>query len=326
MADLVTSRRVSVVVPVYNDARAVRETVEHLLRQSLPAHEIVVVDDGSTDETPEVLKRFGDRIILLSKPNGGPASARNCGVAAASGDLVAFTDSDCLPQEDWLAELVKGFDGGGDEVGGVGGVIRRADPGLLSEYADVLGLLGPVIGGDGKPHIFATANVCFPRSVLLEANLFDEHFTKPGGEDVALCYKIRDLGYEFRLAEETLVLHHHRRNVRSYLRTMANYGEGQYGLDARWPERRHIGNARRELLRSPVAVRTMLRRCLAYRAEHGLKRAALFAFLDYYGQAAYAWGYLRGERKAAAAASTLKESEEGVPAGPCERAGLKLRL
>lgn len=289
------------VVPVYNDARAVREMVEHLLRQSLPPHEIVVVDDGSTDDTLDVLKRFGERIILLSKPNGGPASARNYGVTAASGDLIAFTDSDCLPQENWLAELVKGFNNGGDGLGGVGGVIRRADPGLLSEYADALSLLGPAFGDDGKPHIFATANVCFPRSVLLKVNLFDEDFTKPGGEDVALCYKIHDLGYEFRLAEEALVLHHHRRTVRAFLKTMSNYGEGQYSLDVRWPHRRRIVNARKDLLRSPVAVRTMLKRCLAYRTKYGLKRAALFTLLDYYGHTAYVWGYLRGERKAVAA-------------------------
>lgn len=286
--------RVSVVVPVYNGAPTVREVVNCLLKQSLPAHEIIFVDDGSTDDTAQTLKEFDGRIVLLRKRNGGPASARNQGVTAASGELIAFTDSDCLPQAGWLAELVKGFDD--PRVGGVGGVTRRADRGLMSEYADEFNLLGHATDTEGKISIFPTANVCFRRDVLVEARLFDEHFTKPGGEDVELCYKIRALGYQLKLAEDALVLHHHRRTLRAFLKTMSNYGEGQYVLDVRWPERRRMTDPRRELLRSVVAARSMLRRLIVYRTKYGLRRAAFFSFLDHYGHAAYAWGYLRGER------------------------------
>lgn len=296
MADRAGSPKVSVIVPVYNGGSTIRAVVDCLLKQTLRPHEIIVVDDGSTDDTVESLREFGGEITLLQKRNGGPASARNRGVGASSGDLVAFTDSDCLPQAGWLAELVRGFDD--PRVGGVGGVTRRADGGLMSEYADEFHLLGHATDAEGRISIFPTANVCFRRDVLVEARLFDEDFTKPGGEDVELCYKIRALGYELRLAEGALVLHHHRRTLRAFLKVMSNYGEGQYVLDVKWPERRRMTDPRRELFRSALAARSMLNRLLVYRTKYGLKRAALFSFLDHYGHTAYAWGYLRGQRAA----------------------------
>ncbi len=311
MAEQTGSPKVSVIVPVYNGARTIREVVNCLLKQTLPPHEIIVVDDGSTDGTAETLKEFAGQLVLLRKRNGGPASARNQGIGASSGELVAFTDSDCLPQSGWLSELVKGFDGPG--VGGVGGVTKRADRGMMSEYADESHLLGHATDAEGKITTFPTANACFRKDVLVEARLFDEYFTKPGGEDVELCYKIRGLGYELRLAEEALVLHHHRRTLRAFLKTMSNYGEGQYALDVKWPERRRMTDPRRELLRSVVAARSMLKRLIVYRTRYGLKRAALFSFVDHYGHAAYAWGYLRGQRSAGpgvAQRTTFARSED----------------
>ena len=71
--------KVSVVVPVYNGGLTIRATVERLLAQTLRPHQIIVVDDGSTDHTAEVLGEFGGRITVLRKSNGGPASARNLG-------------------------------------------------------------------------------------------------------------------------------------------------------------------------------------------------------------------------------------------------------
>jgi glycosyltransferase involved in cell wall biosynthesis len=286
---------VSVVLPVYNDRR-VCEAVECLLRQTLAPHEIIVVDDGSTDGTLERLREFGDRIILLSKKNGGPASARNCGVRVATGAFVAFTDSDCLPHEGWLAGLLNGFQDG--SVGGVGGPTRRVGSDLLSEYADVQGFLEPNMGLDQKIASFPTANACFRHQVLFQVGLFNESFTKPGGEDVELGYRVRELGYELRRVEDALVLHHHRQSVGSLLKTMANYGEGQYQLDERWPERKRIKSPYREMIRSPIAARTMWRNYLTYRVTFDPKRAALFAFLDNYKHSAFVWGYLRGKKRA----------------------------
>ena len=88
------SRRVSVVVPTYNRAELIRETIESVLSQTAPVHEIIVVDDGSTDSTCELVGAFGDRVILLQHDHQGAAAARNRGLARATGDWIALLDSD----------------------------------------------------------------------------------------------------------------------------------------------------------------------------------------------------------------------------------------
>jgi glycosyltransferase involved in cell wall biosynthesis len=85
---------ISVVVPTYNRADYLRESLESVLAQEAPAFEVIVVDDGSTDGTPAVLARFGDAVRTVGQPHGGIAAARNAGVAAARGRFVAFHDSD----------------------------------------------------------------------------------------------------------------------------------------------------------------------------------------------------------------------------------------
>jgi glycosyltransferase involved in cell wall biosynthesis len=89
---------VSVVIPAYNAERYVAETIESVLAQTHAAREIIVVDDGSTDDTRRVLERFGDAIRYQHQPNGGPARARNAGIKVARGELIAFCDADDL----WL--------------------------------------------------------------------------------------------------------------------------------------------------------------------------------------------------------------------------------
>ncbi|MBK8312824.1 MAG: glycosyltransferase family 2 protein [Acidobacteria bacterium] len=123
MSGLMDHQRISVVIPVYNGARTISHTIECVLQQSLKPVDILVVDDGSTDDTAEILKRYGSKIVYIPKQNGGPASARNLGVQFAGGEYVAFTDSDCQPDVHWLRNLMKGFDD--QEIGGVGG---QSDP------------------------------------------------------------------------------------------------------------------------------------------------------------------------------------------------------
>jgi glycosyltransferase involved in cell wall biosynthesis len=89
---------VSVIIPTYNRAHVVPEAIESVLRQSYPHLEVIVVDDGSTDNTPECLQQFAGRIRVVTQENAGPAAARNRGIEVAQGELIAFLDSDDL----WL--------------------------------------------------------------------------------------------------------------------------------------------------------------------------------------------------------------------------------
>ena len=101
--------RYSVVIPAYNAGRTLPDTLAALRNQSVPPedYEVIVVDDGSTDETPSVVRRLGAKCI--TQPNRGPAAARNRGVRAARGEFVLFTDADCVPERDWIRQMTLPF-------------------------------------------------------------------------------------------------------------------------------------------------------------------------------------------------------------------------
>jgi len=90
--------RFSVIIPAFNAAATLARAIESVRAQSWPAHEIIVVDDGSTDATADVARQFGDAVRLIRQPNRGVSVARNAGAAAATGDWLAFLDAD-----DWYA-------------------------------------------------------------------------------------------------------------------------------------------------------------------------------------------------------------------------------
>jgi glycosyltransferase involved in cell wall biosynthesis len=113
-----TTPRISVVIPTYNAAAVVVEAVESALVQTLPPAEVIVVDDGSTDDTPERLARFGPPVRVIRQPNGGVSAARNRGLAEAAGDLIAFLDADDVWHPDKLRRQAEAF-------------ARRPDLGLL---------------------------------------------------------------------------------------------------------------------------------------------------------------------------------------------------
>lgn len=102
-----TSNQVAVVIPVYNGACYLAAAIESVLAQSLPPAEVIVVDDGSTDDGAAVACAFGPPVSVLTQTNRGPAAARNLGVAHSSGDLLAFLDADDLWLPDKLARQMQ---------------------------------------------------------------------------------------------------------------------------------------------------------------------------------------------------------------------------
>jgi GT2 family glycosyltransferase len=287
---------VSVVIPVYNGASTIAQTIECILKQCYRPAEILVVNDGSTDQTADVLSTFGSQIISINKPNGGPASARNCGVKRATGELIAFTDSDCVPDPNWLGRLVAAFTA--DTIAGVGGRIESAGNTMLGEYVDFAGFLNPQSDEQGEIPYLITANACFVRDVLLRAGGFSERFRKPGGEEPELCWRIRQLGYNFKFAVDALVLHHHRQSVHSLLRTLLNYGEGTYVLGQAVPEYR-LQSPVRTLVQRTLNLRSIFRRIGTNKEKMGLKKAITFSVLDYLREIALSLGYLRGAYRGA---------------------------
>jgi glycosyltransferase involved in cell wall biosynthesis len=134
---------IDVVVPTYNRASLIAETLDAILSQSLPPGDVIVVDDGSTDETDAVLARYGDRVRVLRQVNSGDLVARNRGLRAATSPLVAFCDSDDLWQPGFLEHMTR--------------LWQRA-PGLTAAFADFRilqeGILSKTTKFDGAPADF----------------------------------------------------------------------------------------------------------------------------------------------------------------------------
>jgi glycosyltransferase involved in cell wall biosynthesis len=98
---------ISVIIPTYNSAKYLPETLESVLKQTFKDFEIIVVDDGSSDHTPDVIKPYLDRVKYVQKSNGGPASARNLGLTHAKGEFVAFLDADDIWNSKKLEQQIK---------------------------------------------------------------------------------------------------------------------------------------------------------------------------------------------------------------------------
>ncbi len=114
------SRRVSVIIPAHNEVTFIPRVIRAVLAQR-PAEaelEVIVVDDGSADGTPQAARAAGARVLELAGTGGNPAAARNRGAAAAGGDPLIFLDADCIPGEGWLAAILAAHERGATVVGG----------------------------------------------------------------------------------------------------------------------------------------------------------------------------------------------------------------
>jgi glycosyltransferase involved in cell wall biosynthesis len=192
---------VSVIIATYNRAHVVGDAVESVFRQTHPALEVIVVDDGSTDATPSTLARFGDRIRVLRQENRGVAAARNAGIAASSGDYVLFLDSDdvlappCIERE--LARYAADPSLGlvfvdaefFDDDGRLVRVANRGPEGRVA--ADLVRLEQDIVS--------TTSGVMVPRRVIEDVGVFDERLRV--SEDWDLCFRIATRYAVGRVAE-----------------------------------------------------------------------------------------------------------------------------
>jgi len=106
---MLSEHGISIIIPAYNAEKAIKECLSSLTNQSLSRnkYEIIVVDDGSTDRTCEIAKKY--KVNVISQGNGGPAVARNRGAREARGDILIFTDSDCIADKDFIEKMIKPF-------------------------------------------------------------------------------------------------------------------------------------------------------------------------------------------------------------------------
>jgi len=223
---------VSVVVCTHNGQATLDECLARLGALTYPAYEVIVVNDGSSDASAEIARRHG--ATLVETDHRGLGHARNMGIEAARGEIVAFLDDDAYPDADWLhyvAALLRA-----DGHAGVGGPnIPPCDDGFVAEcVAAAPG--GPihVLISDREAEHVPGCNMAFRKDVLEEVGCFDERF-RVAGDDVDLCWRLQKANRTLGFSAGAVVMHRRRDSIRRYLRQQYGYGKAEALLERKWP-------------------------------------------------------------------------------------------
>ncbi|MBV8492225.1 MAG: glycosyltransferase [Alphaproteobacteria bacterium] len=227
--------RVSVVVCSYNAERTMEACLASLETLDYPDYEVIVVNDGSTDGTLEIAERF-PFCRIISQPNMGLSAARNVGAGAATGEIVAYTDSDCVADPDWLTYLVAKMET--SNLAACGGPNFPPPEESLVPAAVAVSPGGPthvLISDEVAEHI-AGCNMAFRRHALLALGGFDPLY-RAAGDDVDICWRFQDAGYTIGFSAAAVVWHFRRNTVGAYLKQQRGYGKAEALVYAKHPFR-----------------------------------------------------------------------------------------
>jgi glycosyltransferase involved in cell wall biosynthesis len=264
---------ISVVVCSHNDGKTIRRCIESILAQEYPNFELIFVNDGSTDDTPRIASDYDLRLISI--PKGGLSNARNVGMKAATGEIVAYLDGDAFPTPHWLDYLAHAF--ATTDHAGIGGPnIAPPSDGWIAKCVDhAPGGPNHVLFTDREAEHIPGCNMAFRKDALEAVDGFDTRFWI-AGDDVDICWKLRanhgTLGYH----PGAMVWHHCRNSVRDYLRQQFHYGKAEAMLELKWPEKYNsLGHLKWSgRMYSPGATRPLFFR--RWRVYHGVWGSNLF--------------------------------------------------
>ena len=259
--------RISVVVCTHNGSQTIGDTCKGLQQLDYPDFEVLVVDDGSSDSAACIARQFGFRVLstssrglssalpgkenghdwVITKSNRGLSNARNLGLKAASGEIVAYIDDDAYPDPQWLRYLAASFlNTRTGKFAGIGGPnIAPPGDGLIADC---------VAHAPGGPiHVLLThyeaehipgCNMAFRKVALKAIGGFDPQF-HVAGDDVDVCWRLQKERWALGFSPAAMVWHHRRNSVRTYWKQQRGYGKAEAMLERKWPEKYNAaGHAR----------------------------------------------------------------------------------
>ena len=232
---------VSIIVPVLNREMSIGRCIEALLEQDYPRFEIIVVDNGSIDNTVSIVKSYP--VKLIHEPVKGPYKARNSGMKAAKGPLVLFIDSDCVARKNLLKSLVSALLK--HDTAGVGGPLQSHEPATIvehfSHHAGIVQYTCPrgQLNWDKTKFLSGaifTSNAMFRKDVLEKLGGFENDFMSGGDYD--LCWRLQRAGYTIYFEPDAVVYHIHRSDLKGLIKQFFKYGLEQPKLLKKQPGRR----------------------------------------------------------------------------------------
>jgi glycosyltransferase involved in cell wall biosynthesis len=227
--------KVSVVVCAYNAARTLPECLRSLGEIDYPDYEVILVDDGSTDHTPAIAAEF-PQFVYVRQPNRGLSVARNVGAERATGEVVAYTDADCVVDADWLRCVVQGLQCQGVDAIGGPNITPHTDGWSAQCVAVSPGNPSHVMLDDCRAEHIPGCNMAFRREALMRLGGFDPQY-RQAGDDVDMCWRLLDEGGSIGYASGAFVWHHRRETVRAYLKQQIGYGKAEALLHFKHPQR-----------------------------------------------------------------------------------------
>ncbi len=226
--------RISVVVAIYNAVRTLNDCLSSLLDLPYPDYEVIVVNDGSTDGSASIIERYPFKAIHT--PNQGVSAARNAGLRAATGEIVAYIDSDARADRDWLFYLASTYLE--SDAAGVGGpnLVPEEDNWVAKCVYRAPGGPTQVMLDDRSAEHIPGCNMSFRKSALEDIGGFDPIFTK-AADDVDICWRLLEKGYRIGFSPSAIVWHHRRPSLKAYWRQQVGYGESEVILERKHPNK-----------------------------------------------------------------------------------------
>jgi glycosyltransferase involved in cell wall biosynthesis len=227
--------RISVVICAFNAERTMDACLASLRTLHYPNYEVIVINDGSTDRTLEITERYPE-VRIFSQENQGLSVARNVGAENATGEIVAYTDSDCVVDPDWLTYLAYKFVQRGCVAVGGPNLPPPEDARIPACVAASPGGPAHVLLDDEVAEHIPGCNMAFLKTALAEVGGFDP-IHRAAGDDVDLCWRLQNAGHPIGFSPAAMVWHFRRNTIKAYLKQQMGYGKAEAQLYFKHPFR-----------------------------------------------------------------------------------------